>query len=348
MSRDADEIRQEIDRARDDLGETLEAIGDRVAPKHVAQRVKDDVDDKIDAIGDKVSPKRIFQRKTEGIRSGLRIRGANVDTSDDVEIDDSAMLSASGNGRTGGGGEIGRQAQNLRQRLRRASGTAVEQVTSVSGAAVEQVKAAPRQARAKSETNPLVTGLVAFGGGLAVAALLPPTDRERAAASKLKDRIEPLKQQAVQAGRSVAEDLKPVAQTSLDQVKGRATEAADEVKGLAQGAAEDLKVQAQQAGATAKGQTRTAAQAVKGQTRKAAGTVKGTTKQAVKGTARQTAVRTSAAKAPATKAPARPPVARTPVAKAPAKRTPATAGTAATARPAAKRTPPRRTTSPAT
>jgi len=179
VSRDPDEIRQEIDRAREDLGETLEAIGDRVAPKHVAQRVKDDVDEKIEAIGDKVSPRRIFQRKTESIRSGLRNRGeANVDTTDDTGIDDTGMLEATDNGQSRSTDDIGRQAQNLRQRLRRASGAAVEQVSSVSGAAVEQVRSAPRQAKAKSETNPLVAGLVAFGGGLAVAALLPPTERE--------------------------------------------------------------------------------------------------------------------------------------------------------------------------
>ena len=84
MSRDPDEIREEIETAREDLGETLEAIGDRVAPKHVAKRVKDDVDDKIDAIGDKVSPKRILARRTESIRSGLRNRGGSgMDTIDD-------------------------------------------------------------------------------------------------------------------------------------------------------------------------------------------------------------------------------------------------------------------------
>ncbi len=72
MSRDPDDIRHEIDQTREELGETLEAIGARVAPGHVAQRVKDDVDERLDVIGDKVSPKRILQRRTEGVRAGLR------------------------------------------------------------------------------------------------------------------------------------------------------------------------------------------------------------------------------------------------------------------------------------
>ena len=304
MSRDPDEIREEIEAAREDLGETLEAIGDRVAPKHVAKRVKSDVDDKIDAIGDKVSPKRILARRTESIRSGLRNRGGSgMDTTDDP------IESADANGQSSAGdSDVGRQAQNLRQRLRRASGT----VTSASGAAVEQVRSAPRQARAKSESNPLVAGLVAFGGGLAVAALLPPSDRERQAASRVKDRIEPLKQQAVDAGRSVADELKPLAQSSIEQVKGRATEAAEEVKGQAQGTAEELKGQAKQATTSVKGQSKSAAQAVKGESKKAAGTVKSSAKQASR------TVKSSAKSAVAKKAPTT--AKRTPAA---AKRTPA-------------------------
>lgn len=68
MTRDADEIRQEIDQTRDELGETLEAIGARVAPAHVAERVKEDVDEKLD----KVRPARILERRTEGLRARVR------------------------------------------------------------------------------------------------------------------------------------------------------------------------------------------------------------------------------------------------------------------------------------
>ena len=281
MSREADEIREEIDRARGELGETLEAIGDRVAPKHVAQRVKGDVDDKIDAIGDKVSPRRIFRRRTESIRTGLRNRGGSgMESGIDVGGESTVETgSANGDGTASAGG-VASQAQSLRQRLRRASGTAVGQVTS-----------APAQARARSESNPLVAGLMAFGGGLAVAALLPPSDRERQAAARMKGRIEPLKQQAVEAGKSVADELKPVAQSSLEQVKGRAAEAAEELKGQAQGRAEALKDDAKQVTTAVKGQSRTAAQTVKGSSQKAAGTVRTSAKQtskAVKGTAKQT------------------------------------------------------------
>ena len=326
MSRDPDEIREEIESAREDLGETLEAIGDRVAPKHVAKRVKDDVDDKIDAIGDKVSPKRILARRTESIRSGLRNRGGSgMDTIDTIE-------SADGDGQASAGdSDIGRQAQNLRQRLRRASGT----VTSASGAAVEQVRSAPRQARAKSESNPLVAGLVAFGGGLAVAALLPPSERERQAASRVKDRIEPLKQQAVDAGRSVADELKPLAQSSIEQVKGRATEAAEELKGQAQGTAEELKGQAKQATTSVKGQGKSAAQAVKGESKKAAGTVKSSAKQAsrtVKSSAKSAVAKKAPTAAKRTPAPATRTSSVKAPATAPAKRATAPAKAPATAR----------------
>ena len=112
MSKDPDEIRHEIDQTREELGETLEAIGARVAPAHVAQRVKDDVDERLDDLGDRVSPKRILARRTESLRAGLR------SIAEEAEGDDAGAPAAAAD------------------RLRRAY-----------GAAAEQVSAAPPQAQ---------------------------------------------------------------------------------------------------------------------------------------------------------------------------------------------------------
>lgn len=134
MTRDADDIRQEIDQAREELGETLEAIGDRVAPGHVAQRVRDDVDDRMD----KVSPARVLRRQTEALRGSLR----RV-----------AESGAAGDPDAGGAAAVG-------DRLARAWSTAAQEVSS-----------APPPAQA----------LAAFGGGLALTALLPAFARRRPA-----------------------------------------------------------------------------------------------------------------------------------------------------------------------
>ena len=108
------------------------------------------------------------------------------------------------------------------------------------------------------------------------------------AGERIKERIAPLKDQAIEAGKNVAEELKPIAQERAERVKSAATQAVDEVKAEAQGTAEDVK-------GTAKRSTRT----VKRTAKESATTVKGTAKQsstAVKGTAKQssTAVKRTA------------------------------------------------------
>lgn len=101
------------------------------------------------------------------------------------------------------------------------------------------------------------------------------------AGERLKSYVAPLKEQALEAGRNVAEELKPIAQQRAERVKTVATQAADQVKQDAQGTVEDVK-------GTAKRSTQT----VKGTAKRSATTVKGTAKQstsAVKGTAKRSA-----------------------------------------------------------
>ncbi len=99
------------------------------------------------------------------------------------------------------------------------------------------------------------------------------------AGERLKEYIAPLKDQAIEAGKSVAEELKPIAQQRAERVKAVATQAADQVKAEAQGTVQDVK-------GTAKRSTQT----VKRTAKQSATTVKGTAKQssaAVKGTAKR-------------------------------------------------------------
>ena len=41
MDQDTQAVRADIDRARQDLGQTLDALGDKVSPKHVVRRRAD-------------------------------------------------------------------------------------------------------------------------------------------------------------------------------------------------------------------------------------------------------------------------------------------------------------------
>jgi gas vesicle protein len=106
------------------------------------------------------------------------------------------------------------------------------------------------------------------------------------AGERLKEYVAPLKDQAIEAGKSVAEELKPIAQQRAERVKSIATQAADQVKQDAQGTVEDVK-----------GTTKRSTQAVKGTAKRSASTVKGTAKKST-GTVKTTAKRTARAAAP--------------------------------------------------
>ncbi|MFB0840543.1 hypothetical protein ACETK3_21425, partial [Arthrobacter sp. E44] len=54
------------------------------------------------------------------------------------------------------------------------------------------VSAAPDQVKAKTAGNPLAAGLIAFGAGLLVSSLIPPSQKEREAADQLKTAAQPL------------------------------------------------------------------------------------------------------------------------------------------------------------
>jgi gas vesicle protein/sporulation protein YlmC with PRC-barrel domain len=106
------------------------------------------------------------------------------------------------------------------------------------------------------------------------------------AGERLKEYAAPLKDQAIEAGKSVAEELKPIAQQRAERVKTIATQAADQVKADAQGTVEDVK-------GTAKRSTR----AVKGTAKRSATTVKATAKGS-SATVKTTAKRSARAAAP--------------------------------------------------
>ena len=106
------------------------------------------------------------------------------------------------------------------------------------------------------------------------------------AGERLKAYVAPLKDQAIEAGRSVAEELKPIAQQRAERVKDVATQAADQVKQDAQGTVDDVK-----------GTTKRSTQAVKGTAKRSAQTVKGTAKRSGT-TVKTTAKRSARAAAP--------------------------------------------------
>jgi uncharacterized protein YjbJ (UPF0337 family) len=195
VGKSAQELRHDIERTREDLGETLDAIGDRV------------------------SPGRIVQRRTERVRNAL----TSVKTS---------VMGAGESAQSGAQGAVH---------------SAQEQAASAVGTVADTARQAPQQVLRQTQGNPLAAGLVAFGVGLVVASLIPPTKPEQQAAAAVQDTIEPLKERAVEAAGQVKDEVTDAARTAAGQVKETAGQAADEVRHQAQESAEQVKGDAQAA-----------------------------------------------------------------------------------------------------
>ncbi|MDP9072380.1 MAG: DUF3618 domain-containing protein [Actinomycetota bacterium] len=317
----SDEVRRDIEQVRGDLGSTLEEIGERVAPKKVKARAKAEVADKVEDVRDKVSPARAVRRRGQRVRQGLRVAkesvvgGGDGAASEDAGLEGPTPATSAGRNPararppldtesevpTPAGSDAGRVPARLRE-----TGSDV----------ASRARAAPEAALGRAQGNPLAAGLVAFGAGFAVAQLLAPSEPERKAVGLAKERIEPLKQRAVETGRAVAGELQPVAQAGVERVKDRAATAAQQLKEQAQGAAQDVKGQAQSSaqevtgqakGATrqvkdeAKGATKAVKEQAKGATRRVKAQAQGAVK-ADKGPAKSTTRRVRASAPEPTKA----------------------------------------------
>jgi ElaB/YqjD/DUF883 family membrane-anchored ribosome-binding protein len=161
---------------------------------------------------------------------------------------------------------VHRQTQKVRTRAGRlkdrvmgsASDTAssVQSSTQSAVASAEQaVEQAPQVVREQTQGNPMAAGLVAFGIGMVVASLMPPSEKEREAAAKVKEKAEPLAQEAGDTAKEVAQNLKEPARAAARSVKDAAAEGAQQVRQEGQNAAVDVRDDARQAAQTVRAQS---------------------------------------------------------------------------------------------
>ena len=166
----------------------------------------------VDALQDKVSPAAMVERRKEAARG--RARGMR----------DRVMGTAHGVSTS-------------------ASGTAGSAKDSAQGA-VDSVKGT---AQDRIEGTPLAAGLVAFGAGMIVAALIPASEKEAVAAGHVvdtaKEHGQPVVDQAKSMAQEVVENVKETATDAVQEVKDTATESIERVKSETQ--SEDARSQTQ-------------------------------------------------------------------------------------------------------
>jgi gas vesicle protein len=167
----------------------------------------------LDNIEDRVSPTRIRERRTAQIKSRFsRLRDSVMGSSEEGYEDHYAGPS------------------------RR------EQIAERVGEARESVMATPVAARERARGNPLAAGIIAFGGGLLLASVLPATEPEQEAAERLRDRFEePVKDQLRQAGQETKDRLQEPVQQAVEEVKQTAQDATERTKSDAQSATAEVR-----------------------------------------------------------------------------------------------------------
>jgi len=210
---DPDQIREDIERTRRELGSDVDALADKVSPSSIAQRQTDKVKG---AVG--------------GAVNSVKERVMGV--ADDVKSAGSSALHSAGNHASSTGGGL------------HSAGSSVADGLSSTGS---NLSAASGRAVEKAKGNPLAVGLIAFGLGWLVSSLIPATDKEQELASNAKDAVAPLKEKVTDAAKEVAQNLKEPAQEAAQSVKGTAQEAVSTVKDEGASAASDLKGSAQDA-----------------------------------------------------------------------------------------------------
>ena len=170
----------------------------------------------IDELTDKVSPSRVVERRKEAAKGRL---GSIRDT----------VMGASPIGGSGGGGGVGSKVSD-----------AAGSVSDTTGGALDAVGS-------RAQGNPLAAGLVAFGAGMLISALIPASEKEAKLAQRAVDA-------AKEHGQPVVDEAKSVGQQMGEELKGSAVESAQQVKETAQDSVDNVKQEGQSSAQTVKDQ----------------------------------------------------------------------------------------------
>ncbi len=132
----------------------------------------------------------------------------------------------------------------LKDRVMGSASDARSQLGSVPATVADTIASTPTRFRASTGGNPLAAGVIALGVGWLTASLLPASQSEQAAATKVKDAAAPI---VTDTAKEVADNLKESAQQAVDSVKDAAAEAAATVRAEGSSAAQDVSEQAKSA-----------------------------------------------------------------------------------------------------
>jgi gas vesicle protein len=209
-----EELRDDIERRRNDISHTVDELQNRVSPGRVMARgryrVRRWIVDAKDQIMGNKETHYPWQQDALASRQQQQQR---------TESKEESMTD--------------RMSQAASEAGDRVSQTASEAKDRVSYAASEvrdTVAQAPQQLRRQTRGNPMAAGLIAFGGGLLLGSILPETRTEQDIAHRIEPAMSNAMAEAREAGSEVMEDVKQDAEHAMQQVKEKGSEAVQHLK----------------------------------------------------------------------------------------------------------------------
>lgn len=173
------------------------------------ERTRSELSRDVNALGEAVTPGNVARRQVDKVRDKAG------------SVKDHVMGSAS---------DLGDSASEM------ASGA----VSGVGDAAHDAKHAAASRTRG----NPLAAGFVALGVGWLVGSLLPASAKERELSDSVKDKAQPVLDEARNVAMESADHLREPAQAAVADVKDRAQAAVENVKDEGRQAADDVRASA--------------------------------------------------------------------------------------------------------
>jgi gas vesicle protein len=184
----------------------------------------------VNELGDKVSPAKIADRQKAKLRDSVTSVKEHI-----MGAADDAKSSTTG------------AVASVKEHIMGAADDAKSSTGHALSSAGDAVSATPGKVVSQTKGNPMAAGLIAFGAGMLLSALIPASQKEAQAAAALKEQAQPLVHKATDAVKEVAGNLQEPAHDALDSVKSTATDAVGAVKEESASAAGDVKSQAQDA-----------------------------------------------------------------------------------------------------
>jgi hypothetical protein len=173
----------------------------------------------VDRLNDKISPSKVLGRRMDRMKNSAgTIKEKVMGYADNSDGSNTTALSSAASSVQG------------------ATGAAAAKMSDAAGSA-------PQAVRDQTQGNPLAAGVIAFGVGWLLSALVPVSDVEQHAAKKIEDNADGLVEPLKESAQEVAGNLKHPLRESADSLRHAATDAAAETADQARSAAGEVRAQ---------------------------------------------------------------------------------------------------------